>query len=445
MDTQYCHIGDGVLEKVSQLFQSEWGGVYRPLIVADGNTWQVAGPFLQERFERAASDNPEKNLWPGTPYLFPATPMLYGDERSIAEVRRLLDGNDLLAVALGSGTINDIVKRASYECGKPYIVVATAPSVDGYTSFGAAVSIGGFKQTLPCFAPFAVFAERDILCGAPLPMLSAGYGDLAAKVPAGADWLIADALGIHPVQPDIWNMIQPPLKSVLSRPSELSARNKEVVGEVFSGLVQTGFAMQKMHDSRPASGAEHLISHVWEMEHLCKDGVPVSHGFKVALGTLISTAMMDELCNFTSEQLAQSCRHAVPVSWDERAAQIQAWVGDRPSYHQILEVSRSKFLEGESLEERRRLIIHEWETIRTKIQRQIIPFADLKKMFALAGCPTEPSHIDVTKELFQRGVVVSQMIRSRYTILDLLYETGLFDQITGTLMDGTKYFHSYRR
>lgn len=443
MDTQYCYIGDDVLEKVPRLFQSEWGGKYRPLIVADGNTWQVAGPFLQERFERAAAGSLEKNARPEPPYLFPAEPMLYGDEHSIATVHRLLEGNDLLAVALGSGTINDIVKRASYECGKPYIVVATAPSVDGYTSFGAAVSVGGFKQTLPCSAPLAVFAERSILRDAPLPMLAAGYGDLAAKVPAGADWIIADALGVHPIQADIWDMIQPTLKDVLSRPSELAARDKCVVGEVFSGLVQTGFAMQKMHDSRPASGAEHLISHVWEMEHLCKDGISVSHGFKVALGTLISTAMMEELFSLSEQQIAAQCRRATPVSWDERAAQIQAWDGDRPSYHQILEVCRSKFMEGEGLEARRDLIICKWEMMREKVKEQLIPFVQLKKMFSLADCPTEPSHIDITKELFLRGVVVSQMIRTRYTILDLLYETGTFDHVVESLMDGRRYFHSY--
>lgn len=443
MDTQYCHIGDDVLEKVPRLFQSEWGGRYRPLIIADGNTWQVAGPFLQERFELAASENPGKNAVPAKPYLFPSEPMLYGDEHSIAAVHRLLEGNDLLAVALGSGTINDIVKRASYECGKPYIVVATAPSVDGYTSFGAAVSVGGFKQTLPCSAPFAVFAERSILRDAPLPMLAAGYGDLAAKVPAGADWIIADTLGVHPIQADIWDMIQPTLKDVLSRPSELAARDKSVVGEVFSGLVQTGFAMQKMHDSRPASGAEHLISHVWEMEHLCKDGIPVSHGFKVALGTLISTAMMEELFSFSGQQIATQCRRAVPVSWNERAVQIQTWVGDRPSYRQILEVSRGKFLEGEALEARRALIIQEWEAMREKVRGRLIPFARLKEMFSLAGCPAEPSHIDVTKGLFLRGVVVSQMIRTRYTILDLMYETDMFSHVVESLMDGKRYFRSY--
>lgn len=436
MDTRICCIGDNVLGKVSELFQSEWGESYRPVIIADGNTWRVAGPFLQDRFAQA-------NLKPSEAYVFPAEPMLYGDEFSIATVHKVLEGNDLLAIALGSGTINDIVKRASYECGKPYVVVATAPSVDGYTSFGAAVSVGGFKQTLPCSAPFAVFAERDILCEAPLPMLAAGYGDLAAKVPAGADWIIADALGVHPIQPDIWEMIQPTLKQSISRPAALAARDKDVVGDVFSGLVQTGFAMQKMHDSRPASGAEHLISHVWEMEHLCKDGVPVSHGFKVALGTLISTAMMEELFKLSQAEISERCRRAAPVSWNVRATQIERWLGDRPSYQQILEVSRSKFLEGEALEERRALIIAQWEDIRTKGREQIIPFSKLKGMFSQAGCPTEPRHIDVTKELFHRAVVVSQMIRTRYTILDLLYETGMFDQVAETLMDGKTYFNDY--
>lgn len=445
MDTEYCFVGDGVLDRVQEVFSSEWGCSMRPLIIADGNTWQVAGPYLQERLGRRSSGTDDRAVVDVATYLFPAEPMLYADEHAIATVHRLLEGNDLIAIALGSGTINDIVKRASYECGKPYVVVATAPSVDGYTSYGAAVSVGGFKQTLPCPAPLAVFAERRILCEAPSPMIAAGYGDLIAKIPAGADWIVADALGLQSIDPEIWHMIQPDLKRVVSHPQRLAQRDMTVVGEVFSGLVQTGFAMQRMHDSRPASGAEHLISHIWEMEHLAMDGVPVSHGFKVALGTLVSTAMYERLFSMTGEEVASVSSSAPRQTWDDRRAHVDRWFADRPSYGQVLDICRQKFLEGSDLEERRHRIFLVWDVLRKRVLEQLVPFGTLRGMLAAAGCPVEPADIGVDRELFRRALVSSQMIRTRYTILDLLSDLGMFLPTVDALLDVNGYFSVFAK
>ncbi len=97
-------------------------------------------------------------------------------------------------MAVGSGSLNDIVKRAAHEAGRPYLSVATAASMDGYTAFGAAITKDGYKQTMTCPAPRAVLADLEVLAGAPPAMTASGYGDLLGKVTAGADWLVADAL-----------------------------------------------------------------------------------------------------------------------------------------------------------------------------------------------------------------------------------------------------------
>ena len=121
----------------------------------------------------------------------------------------------------------------------------------------------------------ALAADTDILADAPAEMKSSGYADLFAKLPAGAEWIMTDIMGIEPIRKDVWELIQPPLRSWLANADDLQA--------VFEGLAATGYAMQLYKDSRPASGMEHLCSHVWEME-----GVNASHGFKVGLGTLAS-------------------------------------------------------------------------------------------------------------------------------------------------------------
>ncbi len=433
MDTVVCSITENANEELVRLFSEQFASTFHPIIIADGNTWQVAGSQLQDLFVA-------KGIIVEAPYLFPADPMPYADEYSIAAVHEVLEGTDYFPIAVGSGTINDIVKRASFECDRRYMVLATAPSVDGYTSYGAAVSIGGFKQTLPCTAPYGVFATPSVLRNAPMPMIGAGYGDLAAKIPAGADWIIADALGLQPIQADIWDMIQPQLRSEIGCPEAVAQRDAKAIAALFDGLCQTGFAMQVMEDSRPASGAEHLISHIWEMDHLCFNDVPVSHGYKVALGTLISTAFMEELCRHDAKSLQESMALAPNVDLVQREAQVRSCAGDSPAQESILQIVRQKFLQGTALHERRMLIIKEWPSMRENILEQLIPFATLRDMFTIVGCPTTPSQIGVGLEQLRRGITMAQMIRTRYTILDLAYDCGLFDTIMHTVCDTETYF-----
>jgi glycerol-1-phosphate dehydrogenase [NAD(P)+] len=152
------------------------------------------------------------------PYVFPGKPTLYAEYGNIEKLREALRAHDAIPGAVASGTLNDIVKRAGHEPGdvhggmpassrgdlgahleRPYMNVATAASMDGYTAFGAAITKQGYKQTMTCPAPRAVIADLDVLVNAPANMTASGYGDLLGKVTAGADWLVADALEVEKV------------------------------------------------------------------------------------------------------------------------------------------------------------------------------------------------------------------------------------------------------
>ena len=124
------------------------------MVVADENTFEVAGRAVQERLEAAGRTLEE-------PYVFPGKPTIHGDYENIKPLIESLRGHDAIAVAVGAGSLNDIAKRASYECERPYMNVATAASMDGYTAFGAAISVEGYKQTLTCPAPHAVLADLE--------------------------------------------------------------------------------------------------------------------------------------------------------------------------------------------------------------------------------------------------------------------------------------------
>ena len=407
METEAFAMGRGTLpetpELVRRFFQSR-----RPWIVADENTWKAAGTALYDILKAAGLD-------PHEPFIFPAVPMIHADN---ALTPRLTDAMpfDCVPVSVGGGTINDLVKRASAVTRHRYLCVPTAASVDGYTSYGAAMTDNGLKKTLPCLAPLVVAADTDVLKAAPAPMNASGYADLAAKVAGGADWVIADELGIEPIRADVWDLVQKDLRKWLSDPADIEA--------IFLGLAATGYSMQMYRESRPASGAEHMISHLWEMENLELEGVPVSHGFKVGIGTLASTALMEWL--FDGHDAAWARANARPPRTEqERRAEVDELLSRGCYGAKTGEIAMGKFLAGDAMAARRELIFAHWDALVKRTAECLIPFDTLKAMFRAASCPTAPEDIGLGSDQFEHGILAAQLIRNRYTILDVLDELGL--------------------
>ncbi|WP_295810120.1 sn-glycerol-1-phosphate dehydrogenase [uncultured Victivallis sp.] len=411
METRLFLLENDALNQLPEAIRSLWGNDARPWLVADDNTWRAAGAEVAKILKAAGMEGP-------APFLFPGTPMLHADEGNVNLLLEQFPEN-VVPVAIGGGTVNDLVKRASGLRHVSYCCVPTAPSVDGYTSSGAALTASGLKQTLPCPAPLAVVADSGILRNAPPEMFAAGYADLMAKIPAGADWLAADTLGIEAVDPAVWELVQTPLRDNLSDPSD--------VRRVFTGLAATGYAMQLYRDSRPASGADHLVSHIWEMENLCCNGKPVSHGFKVAIGTVTSTALYEALFSLSEQEARRLARPGLDRAG--REAEIDALLSVGTYGAATRTIALDKFREGDALAERRELIYRNWETLRKRILHQLYPLEELTRRLTAAGCPVKPADIQLGREQFLHGIRTAQLIRKRYTVLDLVYELGLLEEL----------------
>ena len=418
LDTKVCVLGENVLSEVPEVAKQLWPGL-QPVIVADENTWAAAGQKVMEQLVRAG-------LNPAEPFIYPAHPVMHADYKYVAGLVEVVKGK--LPIAVGSGTVNDLVKRSHFEAGcKGYMCVATACSVDGYTSFGAAITVNGFKKTLECPAPLAILADSAVLASAPQDMTASGYADLCAKVVAGADWHIADILGPTPMDAKAWGMVQTHLREWVGSPEALAKGDLKALAGLFNGLAATGFAMQYYRESRPASGAEHLFSHVWEMDNLAVNGENPSHGFKVAIGTLISTRLMEFAFKHTKTEIEAICAAAKEVGVEERAAQIDKHLLGTPIYESVKKVCIGKLLTGDALKVRRRDMVTNWDEMKRRVRGQIFPYEEMERRFLVLGCPTKPAEIGLDEAELRRGIFVAAMIRNRYTILDLLFELGLLE------------------
>gem|GEM_PF-3004454 len=294
--TKALQLGCGVISTVGDVFAQQFAG-RKAIIVADKTTWHVAGAKVAEILARDGIATCE-------PYIFDE-PEMHAEWKYIDRLDAVLAQTDAVAIAVGSGTINDTTKLCSAHQQRPYMVVATAASMDGYVASGASITKDGKKQTFACPAPQAVVADVDIIAGAPEAMTASGYGDLFAKVPAGADWIVADVIGNEKIDPLSWSIVQDGLHSALADPEGARRGDKHAIEQLIEGLLLGGFAMQAYpKTSRPASGAEHQVSHMLNMANFTMaNGNMPSHGFQVSMGVLVSLSLYEYLLEMDIEHL----------------------------------------------------------------------------------------------------------------------------------------------
>ena len=330
-----------------------------------------------------------------------------------------LSATDAIAVAVGSGTINDLCKLSSYHCSRPYMCVATAASVDGYSSFGASITYKSMKQTFTCPAPRAILADVGVMARAPREMTAAGYADLAAKIPAGAEWIIADFVGSEPIHPEAWYISQTDLKSSLADPEGVAALRPEAIAPFVEGLMLSGFAMQAARSSRPASCTDHLFSHLWNMRDHKHNGVTPSHGFQVSVGTLMMCAMFDEMYKTDFTKLdVDSCVKAWPSADEIRSRAELLFAGEAFAEMGVTEMM-AKYDDADEVRRQLQLVKDNWFDLKSRLQEQCYTYDQMHRMLSIVGAPTKPEDVGITKEQMRADVPYVRHIRRRYNMMDL--------------------------
>lgn len=430
-DTRTIFIEAGALAVADQVFAQSFGD-QAAIVVADDNTFAVAGRAVYERLSFANADTPQ-------PIIFPGAPMLYAEYTRVLELEAALRNYDAIPVVVGSGTLNDLTKLAAHRSGKPYMVVATAASMDGYTAFGAAITRDGFKQTMACRAPRAVLADLEVVAQAPPAMNAAGYGDLLGKITAGADWLLADALEIEPIDQRAWALVQDSLRAWIAEPHRIPTGDRQAIAGLFEGLTLTGIAMQISQSSRVASGSEHRLSHLWEMQALGSHAATVPHGFKVGIGSIATAALYERLLarDLTNLDVDALCR-----AWPSRA-QVERDVRQMHAIPQLAESavveSLAKYIDADQLRQRLTLLRERWPSLHKRLNEQLLPASHLRELLHAAGCPTEAAAIGIDAARLKESYAQARTIRSRYTALDLVEETGLLEECVTELFEPSSF------
>ena len=361
MNIQKLIMGKGVLPKIKDI--AEPFKIGKILLVSDENTFKAAGEKVlgilgQDHFQ-------VKNL-----ILTAQGEILIPNEEIIGRFMLNLDQDVALIIGVGSGSINDTVKYISSRTDIPYVIVCTAPSMDGYVADGAPLILNGRKISFKATLPYGVLGDTEIMKHAPQRLIQAGFGDVLGKMTALTDWKLANELNGDYYCQTCVILVERALKKVINHVDGLKKREDEAILYLIEALNLTGVAMGLIGISRPASGAEHMLSHFWEMDFIAREKFPELHGIKVGIATPIIAEIFQQMKDELPEDMQQ----------------------DLPD--------------------------PQW----------------CKSLLERVGAPTSPKEIGIEKSLFYNSILNAYTVRDRYSILQLAVEKEKIKNIAQNLV-----------
>lgn len=294
VDIQAIRVGSGVMQELPGILRDL--GASHIFLVADNYTYEAAGRQVEQLLDQAGLAYHKRVFQTETP--------LVPNEYALGSVLATMTSQDDMLLAVGSGTLNDVTKYVSARTGIPYVIAATAPSMDGYASTVAPTILDGFKTTLPAVYPAAIVADVDILKDAPMPMLTAGFGDIIGKFTSLADWRLSHQLNGEYYCPEVAGVIEAAVETCAANAQALAQREPQAIQAVTEALILSGLAMGMVGVSRPASGAEHQMAHYWEMDALRRGEEHPLHGNAVGVGTVLAASLYEMAVEYLPQGFA---------------------------------------------------------------------------------------------------------------------------------------------
>lgn len=377
-------------------------------VVSDPTTREV----LARRVEQALA-----GLGRVTPIVLDDRP--HADAGTAAAIAEAAAGADAL-IAVGAGTINDLCKHAAAQAGKPYAVFATAPSMNGYTSMNAAITVEGHKKSLPARPPAGVFMDLAILAAAPVRMIRAGLGDSLCRTTAQADWLMSHHVRGTGYRRAPFVLLEADEPVLIERAEALVAGDREAMAHLASTLVLSGLGMTICGGSYPASQGEHLISHY--LDTLAPPRrFDALHGEQVGVATLTMARIQEHLLAGDPPRLrpSRASRQDLIECFGETIG-TECWAE--------FDAKRLDLSAAEELNHRLGMI---WDDLRRDIAAIQVPLATIEKALRTAGAPVQPEEIGVARDHYRTAVLAARYLRNRYTFLDLADDAGRLAEAAG--------------
>jgi len=383
-------IAPGALKDLPQLTE----GFRRIVLAADSNTWAVCGAEVKELLKNQTE----------SVCIFQPKGLLVPDERSIKLLESYLTEQTDLVLGIGSGVINDLCKYAAWKKGIRSGIVATAPSMDGFASSGAAMIIGGMKVTYTVNAPTVIVGDTEILKDAPMEMIRSGYADIIGKYSALCDWRLSEAVNGEYLCPFVYDLVLERTNALRDAAKGLTERKEEAVRMLMETLVLIGACLTLLSTTRPGSGSEHHLSHYFEITGLIEDQPYFLHGTDVGYATTVTAGLREEILALEtpeffhiSKDLREECYRKIYGEYWKEVAKIQ---NEAERYdHPVDRIYREK-----------------WQEIR-QILSQCPTKGEIEQMLLDVGFDLSAFEAQYGARKIRNGVWFGKDLKDRYSVL----------------------------
>ena len=411
--------GSGALKRLPE-FVGQYGS--KPFVVADVNTYAAAGEQVCQILRAAQI--------PYGSFIF-REKALEPDEKAVGAAFMHYDKSCDVILGVGSGVINDICKILSNLTAKPYIIVATAPSMDGYASATSSMSRDGVKVSLNSRCADVIIGDTEILKRAPMHMLQSGLGDMLAKFVSIAEWRIAHIITGEYYCEAVAGLIRGAVKKCVDNAQGLLEREDTAVEAVFEGLVIGGVAMAYAGISRPASGVEHYFSHVWDMRGL-EFGTPVElHGIQCAMATMKAVELYEKVMEITPnwEKASAFVENFDLDAWN---TELRTFLGSSADTMIELEKKEGKYRK-DTHPARFRVIEKNWDAILEILRQELPAREELRKLLDTVGISRDLTTIGVDRETARQTCRATKDIRDKYVLSRLAWDLGILEDLCRVL------------
>lgn len=395
-----CNIEYVYIEKKAALRLKEiCNGYENVLIVADSNTYGAAG---EKTMEALCDKNIKKVIFDGAKVLVP-------NEEAIEKVESNLENINLI-VGIGSGVIQDLCKYVSFYNKVPYVIVATAPSMDGYASNGAAMITDGMKVTYSAGLPKAIIADTEVLKNAPIEMIKSGYGDVIGKFSALNDWKLSRCINDEYFCDYIYDLTYEQIKRTLELSGGILKRDEDSIKTLMEALVIIGILMSFAGCSRPASGSEHHLSHYFEITGIINKTEYFPHGIDVAYSTVITAEIREKIL---ANKFPQKVYRPEKQQYEKIMKEIYKEVaGGCIALQEKV---------GNYAKDRTEVYLEKEEEIR-RILSEMPSSDEIKNMLALAELDISEFYALYGKKTIENAIDYAKDLKDRYTVLWVNYD-----------------------
>ena len=392
-------------------------GCRRVFLLADANTYAAAGNRAETLLREAGI--------PCSKYVFPHAPE--PDETAVGVAVMHFDKDCDLVLAVGSGVIGDISKLLAAVSHTEYMIVATAPSMDGYASSTSSMTRNGLKVSLPSACARVIIGDTEILQNAPMEMLVSGLGDMLAKYVSIAEWRISHLITGEYYCETVADLIRRSLQKCVDHAEGVIRRDGDAVEAVFEGLVTAGAAMSYAGVSRPASGVEHYFSHIWDMRGVEQGDKTSTHGIQCAVATRIAAGLYESLQSIRPDR-ERALAFARGFSREAWFKELTAFLGNG-ARDMILQDEKEQKYDLTKHEARLSVIMEAWDEL-TAIMREEIPSAAyVEDLLLRIGCPLTPEAWGGSSELLPLTFMATKDIRDKYVLSRLAFDLGLLNEM----------------